>query len=119
MNVKDRNYQIWEHRPLSVPLWSSHVFEQKLEYIHNSPVNEKWRLADLPENYYYYSAHFYILNEDQFGFITYYKGDGVQYCQVIAPDSAEIFEFWALQFSVIRRTSSNNIIDLISFGIQL
>ncbi len=27
IDVKDRNFQIWEHRPLSVPLWSQTVFE--------------------------------------------------------------------------------------------
>ena len=71
VNVKDRNYQIWEHRPLSIPLWSTQVFEQKMDYIHNNPVQEKWKLADLPENYYYSSARFYLLNEDHFGFITH------------------------------------------------
>jgi putative transposase len=74
VNVKDRDYQIWEHRPLSVPLWSSQVFEQKLAYIHNNPVHEKWKLAGLPENYRYSSAKFYILNQDGFGFITHYRG---------------------------------------------
>ncbi len=74
VNVKDRHYQIWEHRPLSIPLWSSKVFEQKLDYIHNNPIQRKWALADLPENYHYSSAKFYILNQDDFGFITHYKG---------------------------------------------
>lgn len=73
VDVKDRTYQIWEHRPLSVPLWSQHVFEQKLDYIHHNPVHEKWKLADLPENYAYSSARFYLCNEDRFGFITHYK----------------------------------------------
>ncbi len=74
VNVKDRHYQIWEHRPLSIPLWSGKVFEQKLDYINNNPVQGKWALADLPENYLYSSARFYILNQDDFGFITHYKG---------------------------------------------
>lgn len=64
VQVKDRSYQIWEHRPLSVPLWSKLVFEQKLDYIHQNPVQEKWKLADLPENYYYSSARYYLLNID-------------------------------------------------------
>jgi len=71
VDVKDRSYQFWEHRPLSVPLWSPEVFNQKLDYIHNNPIQEKWKLADCPENYYYSSAQFYILNEDNFGFITH------------------------------------------------
>ena len=45
VNVKDRSYQIGEHRPLSVPLWSPHVFQQKLDYIHQNPTQEKWKLT--------------------------------------------------------------------------
>jgi len=51
VNVKDRTYQIWEHRPLSVPLWSSYVFQQKRDYIHNNPIQEKWKLSELLEKY--------------------------------------------------------------------
>jgi putative transposase len=46
VKLKDRSYKIWEHWPLSVPLWSSKVLEQKLDYIHRNPVQEKWQLAD-------------------------------------------------------------------------
>lgn len=73
VNLKDRNFQIWKNRPLSIPLWSIHVFEQKLDYIHNNPIQEKWKLADIPENYHYSSAKFYLLNRDDFGFITHYR----------------------------------------------
>jgi len=74
VNLKDRMYQIWENRPLSIPLWSTSVLEQKLDYIHRNPLKGKWNLADLPEKYHYSSARFYFLNEDHFGFITHYKG---------------------------------------------
>jgi len=74
VKVKDRSYQIWEHRPLSVPLWSDKILEQKLDYIHRNPVQEKWQLADLPENYFYSSARYYLLNVDDWGFITHYAG---------------------------------------------
>lgn len=70
--VKDRAYQIWEYRPLSVSLWSRKVFEQKLNYIHFNPVQEKWKLAEQPEEYYYSSARYYLLNLDDWGFITHY-----------------------------------------------
>ncbi|MCA6400621.1 MAG: transposase, partial [Cytophagales bacterium] len=38
VNAKDRKYQVWERNSLSVPLWTPKVFEQKLDYIHNNPV---------------------------------------------------------------------------------
>ena len=72
VNVRDRNYQIWEHRPLSVSLWSRDMLEQKLDYIHHNPVQEKWRLTDIPENYFYSSARYYYLNIDDWGFISHY-----------------------------------------------
>ena len=73
VQVKDRSYQIWEHRPLSIPLWSQLVFEQKPDYIHQNPVQEKWKLADLPENYHYSGARYYLLNQDDWGFMTHYE----------------------------------------------
>lgn len=72
VDVKDRKYQIWENRPLSIDLWSPKVFEQKLNYIHNNPMQEKWNLALLPEQYYYSSAKFYLLGKDDFGFLTHH-----------------------------------------------
>jgi REP element-mobilizing transposase RayT len=73
VDLKDRSYQIWENRPLSIPLWSQTVFKQKLDYIHKNPIQEKWKLVDIEEQYYYSSAKYYLLNEDDFGFITHYK----------------------------------------------
>ena len=72
VDAKDRQYQIWERNPLSVYCCSQAVAEQKLNYIHNNPVQEKWRLARLPEDYYYSSASFYLKNKDDFGFLTHY-----------------------------------------------
>ena len=72
VNAKDRIYQIWERNPLSVDLWTEAVFDQKLEYIHNNPVQEKWDLADFPANYRYSSAGFYTTGHDEFGLMTIY-----------------------------------------------
>ena len=73
VDKKDRKYQFWKHRPLSVPLWNNEVLLQKLDYIHNNPLQEKWKLADLPENYKFSSASFYILNQTEFDFLTHYN----------------------------------------------
>jgi putative transposase len=35
---KDRKYQVWERNALSILLWSGKVINQKLDYIHNNPV---------------------------------------------------------------------------------
>jgi hypothetical protein len=49
---------------------------QKLGYIHDNPLQQKWQLADLPENYKYSSARFYETGEDEFRLLTHYGGDG-------------------------------------------
>ncbi|MCC5928657.1 MAG: transposase [Cyclobacteriaceae bacterium] len=35
-NVKNR--QLWQHHNKPIELWSSHIIDQKVEYIHNNPV---------------------------------------------------------------------------------
>ena len=70
VNAKDREYQFWERNSLSIDLWSEAVFDQKLEYIHNNPLQEKWRLAEFAEGYRYSSAGFYFTGYDEFGLIS-------------------------------------------------
>ena len=71
VDAPDRAFQIWERNPLPVELYTEEVIWQKLEYIHNNPCQEKWRLAPLPELYLYSSARYYLLNKDERGFITH------------------------------------------------
>ena len=73
VNKEDRAYQIWKRRPLSVELRTSHVFNQKLEYIHYNPV--KNGLCINPEDYHYSSARFYYNGKDDFGMLTHYSGN--------------------------------------------
>jgi REP element-mobilizing transposase RayT len=72
VNTKDRKYQIWERNPLSVYCFSNAVTEQKLNYIHQNPLQEKWSLAETPEAYQYSSASFYIENRNDYSFLSNY-----------------------------------------------
>jgi hypothetical protein len=45
-----------------------------MNYVHNNPIQAKWRLADFPENYFYSSARFYETGVDPFGLITHFRG---------------------------------------------
>jgi putative transposase len=74
VNAKDREYQIWERNSLSIDLWTEPVFVQKLDYIHNNPLQEKWKLSTYPEDYKYSSARFYETGENDFGLLTHYAG---------------------------------------------
>jgi len=72
VNAKDRKYQVWERNSLAIALWSSAVFDQKLEYIHNNPV--KAGLCKYREDYKYSSARFYLINEKNWDFLTHSEG---------------------------------------------
>ncbi|MBC8035054.1 MAG: transposase [Chitinophagaceae bacterium] len=71
----DRKYQFWERNALSVDLLGCRMIEQKLHYIHQNPLQEKWNLAGQPEDYLYSSASYYYQEQDRFGFLTHYKDD--------------------------------------------
>ena len=68
----DRIYQFWKRDPLAISLTSEKNMLQKLDYIHNNPVKEKWQLAKLPEDYRWSSAGFYMGMPDEFGILTHY-----------------------------------------------
>jgi putative transposase len=74
VGAKDREYQFWERNPLGIDLWTPDVFMQKLDYIHNNPLQDKWRLSACPEDYKYSSASFYETGHDGFGLLTHYNG---------------------------------------------
>jgi len=72
VNAKDRKYQVWERNSLGVPLRTSAMFYQKLDYIHNNPV--KAGLCKFAEHYKYSSARFYEKNENDWTFLTHHEG---------------------------------------------
>ena len=74
VGAKDREYQFWERNALSIDLWTPDVFTQKLDYIHNNPLQDKWKLSEYPEDYKYSSAGFYHTGHDGFGLLTHYMG---------------------------------------------
>jgi len=66
-------HQIFKRRFDSAVIQSEKFFLQKLNYIHNNPCQEKWHLADKPENYKHSSAANYILSKG------YYKIDEIDF----------------------------------------
>ena len=48
------NNQFWRHDNKPIELWSNEVIQQKIDYIHNSPVEEGFVFR--PEDYKYSSA---------------------------------------------------------------
>jgi len=72
VGAKDRTYQFWERNSLTKYLSSREIVEQKLDYIHNNPVQGKWMLSQDPLNYQYSSARFYENEDKEFEFLTHY-----------------------------------------------
>ena len=72
VNTVDRKYQFWQRNSLDIEIFSEKMFEQKLNYIHNNPLQKQWQLVDDPVNYRYSSASFYENNTDEFGILTDY-----------------------------------------------
>ena len=72
----DRQYQFWKRDPLAIPLSTEKILIQKLQYIHDNPVKEKWSLSVLAEEYRWSSAKFYDDGTDEFNLLTHYKDAG-------------------------------------------
>jgi putative transposase len=70
----DRQHQFWERKALSIDLWTPAIFMQKLDYIHNNPLQDKWKLCKFPEDYKYSSAKFYENGDDEFDLLTHFNG---------------------------------------------
>lgn len=76
VNSKDREYQIWQRNPLPIELYTRSVIEQKLNYIHNNPLQEKWQLVSDPVDYKYSSASYYENETSAYSeILTHYMND--------------------------------------------
>jgi hypothetical protein len=72
-NESTRKYRIWQRDPLAIRIYSRNMLEQNLNYIHNNPLQEKWKLANAPEDYHWSSAGYYLTNTDKFNIIKDYR----------------------------------------------
>ena len=73
VNKYDREYQIWKREPLGIELLNKAMFNQKLEYIHYNPVRAG--LCEVPEEYHYSSARFYLDGRNSFNMLTNFTGN--------------------------------------------
>ncbi|MCY7411028.1 MAG: hypothetical protein LH473_12210 [Chitinophagales bacterium] len=69
----DRMYEFWKRDPLAIPITTEKAFIQKLEYIHNNPLTDKWKLCLHAEKYLRSSAEFYLKGIDRFNMLTHYR----------------------------------------------
>ena len=69
----DRTYHFWERRARTIEIKSKEIAIQKLNYIHNNPIQEKWKLVSLPEDYYFSLVKFYFGLKTEFNFVEHYN----------------------------------------------
>jgi len=70
---QERKHRFWQRDPLAIHMDSKEKLEQKLDYIHSNPLQEKWSLVAQPEDYFWSSANFYETGADRFGILTDYR----------------------------------------------
>ena len=68
----DRSFNFWQRDALPIILYSRQTAEQKIEYIHNNPLQERGNLCKEPEDYRFSSAKFHLQGVDEFNLITHY-----------------------------------------------
>ncbi|MCB9034670.1 MAG: transposase [Chitinophagales bacterium] len=65
----NKQHEFWQRDSLAIPLFTKEVAFQKLDYIHNNPIVEKWSLAKEPVDYKYSTASYYENEINNYTFI--------------------------------------------------
>jgi len=58
-----QHFKVWKDGYIAKDVFSPDFLLQKMEYIHNNPLQPHWQLAEHAEDYVWSSARFYLLNE--------------------------------------------------------
>lgn len=72
VNDAERSFRIWQRDSLAVNMDSKVKVEQKLDYIQQNPLQERWNLSTTPDDYLWSSAAFYETSSSSLDFITHY-----------------------------------------------
>lgn len=67
-----RKHRYWKRDSLAVKMLSRDMLQQKLEYLHNNPLQSHWNLSLEPEQYHFSSAYDYANNFTRFNFLHHY-----------------------------------------------
>ena len=70
VRTSDRKHNIWLRDPLAVRIFSKEMAGEKLDYVHDNPLQSHWSLCKAPEEYRFSSAAFYLTGRDEFNLVT-------------------------------------------------
>nr|HPI00155.1 hypothetical protein [Chitinophagaceae bacterium] len=65
----NKKYEFWQRDSLAIPLYTKNIALQKLNYIHNNPLAERWQLAKDPCEYAFSSAKYYEMDIKEYAFL--------------------------------------------------
>ena len=65
----NKTHEFWQRDSMAIELFTPEVAWQKLDYIHNNPLAEKWSLVKDPCEYTFSSAGFYLDQASNQGFL--------------------------------------------------
>ena len=71
VDAENKEYEFWQRDSLAFELMKKETVLQKIDYIHNNPNDEKWKLCNEPRDYHYSSAKFYESGVNHFGFLKH------------------------------------------------
>ncbi len=69
VSANNKKYEFWQRDSLAIELYNSAIAYQKLNYIHNNPIQERWSLVKDPIDYVFSSAKFYETNIKNYPFL--------------------------------------------------
>ena len=73
VDFPNKRYEFWQRDSKAMHLYTTDMLLQKLDYIHNNPLQEHWKLSATPELYLYSSAKFYLDASDKFDLVERYE----------------------------------------------
>ncbi len=71
VNASNKSHEFWQRDSLAFELYTPGVAYQKLDYIHNNPLQKVWCKFSDPCDYRYSSAAFYERGDRTFGFLRH------------------------------------------------
>ncbi len=58
-----QTHAVWEDDYMAKDVYSAWFLKEKMNYIHNNPLQPHWNLVEQPQDYEWSSARFYLLDE--------------------------------------------------------
>ena len=71
VNETERKFRFWQRDSLAILMDSKEKVLQKIGYIHENPLQEKWRMVENESDYKWSSAIYYTTGIDDFNLITH------------------------------------------------